>query len=86
MDFATTISELFKENEWKKVLEIGKEFSLEIRSKFLWAWPTEQSLDFIKHSMKYFGIKRILSIGCGSGLLEWLLKEKSGELFIQFNN
>lgn len=83
MDFVDKICQLFEENQWEKVLEIGKDFTLEIRSKFLWAWPTEQSLDFINHNMKYFGIKRILSIGCGSGLLEWLLKEKSGK-FITF--
>lgn len=65
-------------NDWEGAIEIGEHFSIEERSKFLWAWPTVDCLKWMKRVFQENGIENILSIGCGSGLLEWIVSKSSG--------
>lgn len=65
-------------NDYEGVIEIGANFSTEERSKFLWAWPTVDCLNWMKRLFQENGIENILSIGCGSGLLEWIVSNSSG--------
>lgn len=62
-------------NDWHGIIEAGKLFSVEERSKFLWAWPTVECLQWLKLHLIENRITSILSIGCGSGLLEFLIKK-----------
>lgn len=62
-------------NDWHGIIEAGKLFSVKERSKFLWAWPTVECLQWLKHHLIYNNITSILSVGCGSGLLEWLISK-----------
>ncbi|XP_055612729.1 uncharacterized protein LOC129759340 [Uranotaenia lowii] len=67
------ISKSISASNWKEILKLGQKLSIEDRVKFLWVWPLEQDLENIRQLAKQLGLKRILSIGCGTGLLEWLI-------------
>lgn len=45
----------------------------------LWVQPTEEDLLFIEKIMKDENISLIVSVGCGTGLLEWLIINATGE-------
>lgn len=64
-------------NDWHGVIEVGEQFSAEERSKFLWAWPTIECLLWLKRHLIDNHITSILSVGCGSGLLEWLISKST---------
>lgn len=66
---------LSSKNDWRGIIETGKLFSVTERSKFLWAWPTIESLQWLKQHLNDNHITSILSIGCGCGLLEWLINK-----------
>lgn len=70
--------ELFATRDWKKVLQLSKCYSLIEKSRFLWAWPSENCLTILKEVLQKNNVQSILSIGCGSGLLEWILMETTG--------
>lgn len=69
---------LSRANDWSGIIEAGKSFSVEEKSKFLWAWPTFRCLQWLRIILSENHIKQILSIGCGSGLLEWLISKATG--------
>lgn len=69
---------LSNKDNWHGVIEIGKQFNIQERSKFLWAWPTVDCLWWMKTLLNEHNIETILSIGCGSGLLEWLISRSIG--------
>lgn len=66
---------------WRQVLKYGEGLELNSKRKLLWTWPTEKYLQNLKYLLGELDIKDILSIGCGSGLLEWLLTESLGTYY-----
>lgn len=62
-------------NDWHGIIEVGAQYPIAEKSKFLWAWPSIECLHWLKRCLKQNHISRILSIGCGSGLLEWLIQK-----------
>lgn len=72
------LKSLSSADDWHGIIEAGKLFSIEEKSKFLWAWPTVECLQWLKKRLIVNHIENILSIGCGSGLLEWLISKTSG--------
>ncbi|XP_059217389.1 uncharacterized protein LOC131994641 [Stomoxys calcitrans] len=62
---------------WRKLLKYGETLDVDVKRKLLWMWPTEKCLQEINELLQKFNITCLLSIGCGSGLFEWLLKESS---------
>lgn len=70
--------ELTKTKNWQAILKIGENYELDEKSKFLWAWPTVQCLEFLKIIFEQNNISEVLSIGCGSGLLEWIISHATG--------
>lgn len=67
------------EKSWQKLLQFGETLSLDEKRKFLWTWPTSGNIKTLKHILAALKINSILSIGCGSGLLEWIIKESIGK-------
>lgn len=65
-------------DDWRGVIEAGNRFNIEEKSKFLWAWPTVECFQWLNAILVDNHIGSILSIGCGSGLLEWLIKKTTG--------
>ncbi|CAH1395372.1 unnamed protein product [Nezara viridula] len=69
------VIESFMKGDWEAVIEAQAVLN---EPYFLWPKPNKNDLYFISDSMKRLNIERILSIGCGCGLLEWLLMVASG--------
>lgn len=69
-----SLTQFVQNNEWQKILQLSESYSLEETSKYLWAWPTEKCIEFIKLILLEYEITNILSIGCGSGLLEYIIQ------------
>lgn len=60
---------------WRKLLKYGNLLKQDTKRKLLWAWPTEKNIWQINKLLRQYDITNILSIGCGNGLFEWILKE-----------
>ncbi|RZC39230.1 uncharacterized protein BDFB_001580 [Asbolus verrucosus] len=78
MDLLDRVLFLFKQKDWREVLELNKVECEVVTRKLLWVWPSESNLKLIKNTVNEFGLNGVISIGCGCGLFEWLLQEYSG--------
>lgn len=58
---------------WRKLLTLGYRLERDLKRKLLWIWPSALDLKRLNGVLKQLDIHHVLSIGCGSGLLEWLL-------------
>lgn len=77
-DFADKIIDLYKEKNWKEI--IAKYHDHPERSKVLWVFPTEDNFRFLKECLDSLSCHKIVSVGCGTGLLEWMITESTGKL------
>lgn len=77
-NFEEKLQDLVRHGKWRNVLHLRERYSISECNRFLWAWPTEDSLDILKHTLVKARIGCLLSIGCGSGLLEWIIHQKTG--------
>ncbi|XP_055697582.1 uncharacterized protein LOC129798458 [Phlebotomus papatasi] len=64
--------------DWRTIRQIVSQVPEDERRKFSWIWPTEECLKSLGRSLEVCGINKILSIGCGSGLFEWIIQESCG--------
>lgn len=78
IDLEQHLCKLSAMENWQGVIEICASFSTDEKTKFLWAWPTVECLTFLRSHVSVNCIKAILSIGCGSGLLEWMIQQSCG--------
>ncbi|KAF5301132.1 hypothetical protein FQR65_LT08962 [Abscondita terminalis] len=67
------IISLYDENNWKEILKLSEKTREPITTRLLWVWPTTRNLKFMKETLIENQINGVISIGCGTGLLEWLL-------------
>lgn len=72
------ISEYIAAEDWKKVINLGQALPFEERVNYLWLWPLQNDLERIGECLRRYGIGRVFSIGCGTGLLEWLITAATG--------
>jgi hypothetical protein len=77
-NFQKEVRECVKKRDWRKVLLLNQKYGAEVTSETLWTFPTEYCLNYLKALWKSFNITNILSVGCGSGLLEFVLRESMG--------
>ncbi|XP_049835374.1 uncharacterized protein LOC126279026 [Schistocerca gregaria] len=71
----------YKNGDWRNILSLLNVDHGECTSCFrhlLWVQPTEEDLLFIGKTMKDENIPLIVSVGCGTGLLEWLITNATG--------
>lgn len=77
------VTELYKQGDWKTIV---KKFRTHPnRNKVLWVFPTEENFKFIGSCMVKLNCEAIVSVGCGSGLLEWMITEATGEFGSNIN-
>lgn len=76
--FENEVCEYVKKKDWRKVLSLSQKYDTSVTCEFLWTFPTPFCLEFLKALWKSFNITNILSVGCGSGLLEFVIKESIG--------
>ncbi|KAM3956309.1 uncharacterized protein ACR2FA_009761 [Aphomia sociella] len=75
-NLVNSVVDLYKERKWREIVE--KCHDHPDRNKLLWVFPSAKNLDFMSECMRELKCDRVLSIGCGSGLLEWILTEATG--------
>jgi hypothetical protein len=69
---------------WKNIIdmfhgEVGEGNDCFYDEHYLWVRPSEENLHFIKQQIVKAGCCQLISIGCGSGLLEWLIHKATGK-------
>ncbi|CAG9787436.1 unnamed protein product [Diatraea saccharalis] len=67
---------LYKDKKWRDIVE--KYHDHPERNKLLWVYPSENNFRFIKECLQQLGCDKIMSVGCGSGLLEWMITQATG--------
>lgn len=70
------IISLYKEKKWKEIVE-----NYNGENKLSWIIPSEANIKFIEIILLENSLSGIISVGCGSGLLEWIVKESLGNHF-----
>lgn len=66
---------------WKKIIELWDEDETDTDfygKSFLWIRPSEENLFFIAQAVREENMNEVVSIGCGTGLLEWLIQCATG--------
>nr|XP_022907337.1 uncharacterized protein LOC111418868 [Onthophagus taurus] len=71
------VIELYKENKWMDIIDKNPNVTNEEARKLLWVWPSFKNLEFIKKKLNEFNMNGISSIGCGCGLLEWIISKST---------
>ncbi|XP_012266387.2 uncharacterized protein LOC105692052 [Athalia rosae] len=72
------VLELYHENKWRDILDLQNFKDAFEKHRLLWVWPSLEDLDWLKHIISERNVREIVSIGCGSGLLEWLIQKYLG--------
>lgn len=81
-NFLIDVQEFAKKKDWRRILQLSKTYEITVTSEFLWTFPTEYCLHYLKTLWKSLNISNVLSIGCGSGLLEFVMRESMGSAVI----
>ncbi|KAJ8724613.1 hypothetical protein PYW08_016087 [Mythimna loreyi] len=76
MDIVAAITDLYKDSNWKEI--VHRYHDHPERNKLLWVYPSENDFSFVKKCLQELQCDRIVSIGCGTGLLEWMITEATG--------
>ncbi|XP_022826116.1 uncharacterized protein LOC111356103 [Spodoptera litura] len=76
MDIVADIQDLYKDNKWREI--VARYHDHPERNKVLWVYPSEGNFSFVENCLAELGCDRIVSIGCGSGLLEWMITQATG--------
>lgn len=72
------VENLVKRKNWRLLLEMGQYFDEEDRDRYLKACPSPRCLSELCEVCQKYGIVNILSIGCGLGILEWIINLATG--------
>lgn len=65
---------------WKGVVQLYDDgFSDE---KLLWFQPLSEGIKFLVDNLTNIGVQGVSSIGCGTGLLEWIISLSTGTVYI----
>lgn len=79
----SSIVELYRKGDWRSI--VHSYHTNPARNKVLWVFPSEDNFEFIKNILADLNCNQVLSIGCGSGLLEWMLNQAIGKyIFVNF--
>lgn len=77
-NFRNEVREFVTKKDWRNILRLSQKYGINVTSELLWTFPTEYCVGYLKALWKSFNITNILSVGCGSGLLEFVLRESIG--------
>ncbi|XP_057367166.1 uncharacterized protein LOC130688208 [Daphnia carinata] len=69
------IKELYKIGDWRGIVRLFENGFCD--EKLLWFQPDLDGVDFLVKSLTTIGVKGISSIGCGTGLLEWIINSST---------
>lgn len=76
-EVVSSLTRVYETKEWWKLLRYVEhnQVPTEVLRKYLWSWPKVQDLKQLSQTFNNLKVQKILSVGCGNGLLEWLLQE-----------
>lgn len=77
-EFLSKVLDLYEHNDWQKMLKLNEKSDNKNALKLLWVWPSMKNLEFIKNTIEENYCDGIISLGCGCGLLEWIIHESTG--------
>ncbi|XP_046449716.1 uncharacterized protein LOC124198094 isoform X1 [Daphnia pulex] len=73
---AGNIRELHENGDWRGIVQLYENGFTD--EKILWFQPDSDGLNFLHKNLSELGVQGVSSIGCGSGLFEWLIKSSTG--------
>jgi len=77
-DVDENILSLYNAQKWEEIAALSSVIS-NPRSRLSWVLPDVRDLRWINNIIRKYNLPGIASIGCGCGLLEWLLQKYSGK-------
>ncbi|XP_037297057.1 uncharacterized protein LOC115447518 [Manduca sexta] len=75
-DIVNSVLELYKDSKWRDIVDRYHDHPE--RNKLLWVYPSGENFQFLKQCLEDLLCTNIVSIGCGSGLLEWIMSQATG--------
>lgn len=72
------VEELMRHGDWRAVLELFQREQDYREPLLVWIIPSADAINFIYQELEKLGLRKISSVGCGCGTLEWLLQESTG--------
>lgn len=79
-NFENELFQMVNTKSWKQVISLSESYKHDLISNYLWCWPSEFSLSVLQMVLEANKINSLLSLGCGCGLLEWILSQSLGYL------
>ncbi|XP_071627635.1 uncharacterized protein [Temnothorax longispinosus] len=77
-DIDENILSLYNAQKWKEIAALASANGNPKPSRLSWVLPDVSDLYWINDTIRKYNLSGIASIGCGCGLLEWLLQKCSG--------
>ncbi|XP_065344482.1 uncharacterized protein LOC135942343 [Cloeon dipterum] len=71
-DLKEEMKDFFENDNWRGAINYLCDG--EHKPLLLWPRPTNASIDFIDNHLKRHKISKLVSLGCGTGLFEWIIK------------
>lgn len=78
-DVDENILSLYNAQKWEEIAALSSAISNPRSSRLSWVLPDVSDLCWINDIIRKYNLPGIASIGCGCGLLEWLLQKYSGK-------
>lgn len=73
------ILSLYNAQKWEEIAALSFASSNPKSSRLSWVLPDISDLYWINDIIRKYNLSGVASIGCGCGLLEWLLQKCSGK-------
>lgn len=78
-DIDENILSLYNAQKWEEIASLSFASDNFKHSRLSWVLPDISDLYWINDIIRKYNLSGIASIGCGCGLLEWLLQKCSGK-------
>lgn len=69
---------LYKDKKWKEIIYFLNTCNNADTRKLLWISPNLKDISWITRIITKNNLRGIISVGCGCGLLEWLIQQNTG--------